>query len=186
MFDRLRREHGVRSYLAHNMTVTADNVDQIADVIRALVPLGFRMFSFQPAAYVGNEHRWREGFRAMTDDDVWARIEDGAGTRLPYRALQFGDIRCNRTTWGVFVGDRYVPAARRPRAAATWRCVMRSSRAAGQLVVRATFAADRARPSGRSAASPRVVPLQPWMVRRSCRVPAGCARSATACNRSPS
>ncbi|MEO5842827.1 MAG: radical SAM domain-containing protein [Acidimicrobiales bacterium] len=109
MFDRLAREYGVRAHLAHNMTVTADNVDQIPEVIRAAHSLGFRMFSFQPAAYIGNEGRWREGYRAITDDDVWARVEDGAGTRLPYRAIEVGDIRCNRTTWGVYVGSRYVP-----------------------------------------------------------------------------
>ena len=109
MFDRLRREHRVRSHLAHNMTVTADNVEQIPDVIRASHALGFRMFSFQPAAYVGNEGRWRDGYRAMTDDDVWARVEDGAGVRLPYRAVEVGDIRCNRSVWGLYVGDRYVP-----------------------------------------------------------------------------
>ena len=109
MFRRLRREHGVRSHLAHNMTVTADNVEQIPDVIRASHALGFRMFSFQPAAYVGNEGRWHDGYRAMTDDDVWARVEDGAGVRLPYRAVEVGDIRCNRSVWGLYVGDRYVP-----------------------------------------------------------------------------
>ncbi|MGE0305801.1 MAG: radical SAM domain-containing protein [Acidimicrobiia bacterium] len=109
MFRRLRHEHGVRSHLAHNMTITSDNVDQIPDVIRSSRSLGFRVFSFQPAAYVGNEVRWREGYRSMSDDDVWARIEEGAGARLPYRAVEVGDVRCNRTTWGVFVGDRYVP-----------------------------------------------------------------------------
>jgi hypothetical protein len=109
MFDRLRREHDVRSYLAHNMTVTAGNIDEIPELIRASHRLGFRMFSFQPAAYVGNERRWSDGYRTVRDDDVWARIEDGAGTRLPYRAIEVGDIRCNRTTWGVYVGDRYVP-----------------------------------------------------------------------------
>lgn len=109
MFDRLRREHGVRSYLAHNMTVTPDNLDQVADVIDTSKHDGWRMFSFQPAAYVGSEARWREGFRAMTDDDVWERIELGVGRQLPYRVLQFGDLRCNRTSWGAFVGDRYVP-----------------------------------------------------------------------------
>lgn len=108
-FERLRREHRVRSHLAHNMTVTADNVEEIPEVIRASHALGFRMFSFQPAAYVGNEGRWREGYRAMTDDDVWDRVEDGAGVRLPYRAVEVGDIRCNRTVWGLYVGDRYVP-----------------------------------------------------------------------------
>lgn len=109
MFDRLRADHGIRSYLAHNMTVTPDNVDQVADMIRACVRQGWRMFSFQPAAYVGDERRWRDGFRSLTDDDVWARIEEGAGRSLPHRALQFGDLRCNRVTWGAFVGDRYVP-----------------------------------------------------------------------------
>lgn len=109
MFDRLRREHGVRSYLAHNMTVTPDNVGQIADVIRSNRRHGWRMFSFQPAAYVGSENRWREGFRTMTGDDVWTQIELGAGRPLPHTALLWGDSRCNRTTWGAFVGDRYVP-----------------------------------------------------------------------------
>ncbi|MEO8696826.1 MAG: radical SAM domain-containing protein [Acidimicrobiales bacterium] len=109
MFDHLGREHGVRAYLAHNMTVTANNLEQIPAMIRASHRLGFRMFSFQPAAYIGNEQRWREGYRVVTDDDVWARVEDGAGTRLPYRAIEVGDIRCNRTTWGVYVGERYVP-----------------------------------------------------------------------------
>lgn len=109
MFHRLRADYGVDSYLAHNMTVTPGNIDQIADVIRASRHQGWRMFSFQPAAYVGSEVRWREGFRTITDDDVWTQIELGAGRPLPYRVLQFGDTRCNRTSWGAFVGDRYVP-----------------------------------------------------------------------------
>lgn len=109
MFDRLRADHGVRAYLAHNMTVTPGNLHEVADVIRASKHQGWRMFSFQPAAYVGNEARWRDGFRTMTDDDVWAQVELGAGRPLPYRVLQFGDLRCNRTSWGAFVGDRYVP-----------------------------------------------------------------------------
>ena len=109
MFARLRREHRVRAHLAHNMTVTADNLEQIPELIRVSHALGFRMFSFQPAAYVGNERRWTEGYRAMSDHDVWEQIEQGAGTRLPYRAIEVGDIRCNRTVWGLYVGDHYVP-----------------------------------------------------------------------------
>ncbi len=36
------------------------------------------MFSFQPAAYVGDERRWRDGYREpVTADDVWAQIERG-------------------------------------------------------------------------------------------------------------
>jgi hypothetical protein len=109
MFDRLEAEHGVKSYLAHNMTVTPGNIDEIPDIIRSCRAMGFRMFSFQPAGYVGNENRWADGFRHITDDDVWDRVEAGAGTRLPFRAIEFGDTRCNRVVWGLYVGDRYVP-----------------------------------------------------------------------------
>lgn len=109
MFERLRREHGVRHHVAHNMTVTPDNLHRVADVIRDCRSMGYRVFSFQPAAHVGNERRWTGDYRAMGADDVWAEIEAGAGTRLPYGALQMGDFRCNRTTWGMWVGDRYVP-----------------------------------------------------------------------------
>ncbi len=40
---------------------------------------------------------------------MWAQIERGVGGRLHFRALQIGDERCNRTAYGAFVGDRYVP-----------------------------------------------------------------------------
>ncbi len=109
MFATLRREHGVPYFLAHNMTVTPRNLDQIADVIRDCHDYGFGLFSFQPAAFVGDDRRWHEDYRDSTDDDVWAQIEAGAGTRLPFRAVQVGDLRCNRTTYGFYVGDRYFP-----------------------------------------------------------------------------
>jgi hypothetical protein len=112
MFQRLERETGVRHYLAHNMTVTPANVDQVADVVRDCRDMGFRMFSFQPAAYIGNPNRWKGGlYRALSSDDVWAEIERGIGTRLPYGAFQFGDTRCNRTAYGALVGSpsRWVP-----------------------------------------------------------------------------
>ncbi|MDQ3028752.1 MAG: radical SAM domain-containing protein [Actinomycetota bacterium] len=109
MFDRLTAEHGVRTHLAHNMTVTPDNLDEVADVVRVCRELGYRMCSFQPAAMVGDQRRWDEGYRTLTDDAVWAEAERGAGTRLPYKALQVGDLRCNRVTYGVWAADRYVP-----------------------------------------------------------------------------
>ncbi len=109
MFARLRREHGVRFFLAHNMTVTPTNLGQIADVIRHCHDDGFGLFSFQPAAFVGDDRRWHEGYRDTTGDEVWAQVEAGAGTRLPYLALQVGDVRCNRTTYGFYVGDDYHP-----------------------------------------------------------------------------
>lgn len=107
MFARLRAEHGVTSFLAHNMTVTPGNVDQIAGVVRRNRDARFRMFSFQPAAYVGNPARWRDGYRSLDPDDVWRRIEEGAGARLHHRVIRYGDPRCNRTAYGGFAGDRY-------------------------------------------------------------------------------
>ncbi len=109
MFAQLRREHGVRHFLAHNMTVTPGNVDQIPDVIRANRDAGFGLFSFQPAAFVGDDRRWHEQYGDTSGDAVWARIEQGVGCRLPYSVLQHGDPRCNRTTYGFFLGKRYFP-----------------------------------------------------------------------------
>jgi hypothetical protein len=71
--------------------------------------MGFRMFSFQPAAFVGNQARWKDAYRTFSSDEVWKRIEEGAGARLHFRAVQVGDERCNRTAYGLYVGDRYAP-----------------------------------------------------------------------------
>lgn len=109
LFMRLEREHGVRTHLAHNMTVTPDNVGEIADVVRVCRDLGYRMCSFQPAAFVGDERRWDDDYHALTDDQVWEEVERGAGRQLPYQALQVGDTRCNRVTWGVWAAGEYVP-----------------------------------------------------------------------------
>ena len=106
LFARLRREHGVRSYLAHNMTVTASNLGEVADVVRTCRGMGFRMLSFQPAARIG--HRLSTD-TPVSDDDVWEQIELGAQARLPFGVLQVGDPRCNRTVWGLEHGGRYTP-----------------------------------------------------------------------------
>ena len=82
---------------------------QIAEVIRAVSGTGYGMFSFQPAAFVGDERRWREDYRETTGDAVWAEIERGAGCRLDYRVFEHGDVRCNRTAYGFYVGDRWYP-----------------------------------------------------------------------------
>lgn len=108
MFAELRSRHGVRTFLAHNVTVTPENVEQIPELLSEARHLGYGMFSFQPAAFVGDERRWRSDYSALDADQVWARIERGAGATLPYRALQVGDLRCNRTAWGFYTGDRWV------------------------------------------------------------------------------
>lgn len=107
LFERLRREHGVRFDLAHNMTVTPHNLGQVADVVRDCSAMGFGMLSFQPAAFVGNPARWREDFHEVSIDAVWEQIERGAGRRLPWRHLQMGDARCNRSAYGVLAGGRW-------------------------------------------------------------------------------
>jgi rSAM/selenodomain-associated transferase 2 len=103
------RRHGVRSFMAHNMTVTPANLDQVPDVVRDCLPLGFGMLSFQPAAFVGDDRRWREDYRDHDADAVWARIESGAGTRLDPTLFQHGDVRCNRVAYGFRLGDRWFP-----------------------------------------------------------------------------
>jgi hypothetical protein len=110
MFRRLRAEHGVRYFLAHNMTVTPANVDQVPQVVRDCRAMGFNMFSFQPAAFVGDERRWAEDYRALDADYVWSKVEEGAGARLPDEVFQTGDLRCNRTAVGFYVGDQWYPA----------------------------------------------------------------------------
>ena len=109
MFHRLRAEHGVKFFLAHNMTITPRNVDEIPEVIRSCRSMGFNMLSFQPAAFVGDERRWREDYRSLEADAVWARIEEGAGAHLPYRMFQIGDERCNRSAFGYYLGERWFP-----------------------------------------------------------------------------
>ena len=79
------------------------------EVVRACSGMGFRMCSFQPAAFVGNQARWKDDYAAFSSDEVWARIEEGVGARLHDDALHIGDKRCNRTAYGMFVGERYVP-----------------------------------------------------------------------------
>lgn len=112
MFTTLRRQHGVRFFLAHNMTVTPANLGQVAEVVRDCHAMGFGMFSFQPAAFVGDDRRWHEDYGQTGMDEVWAEIERGAGTRLDHTVLQHGDVRCNRAAYGFYVGDRWHPILR--------------------------------------------------------------------------
>ncbi len=110
MFADLRREHGVRSYLAHNMTVTPANLDQVGEVVTGALPMGWSMLSFQPAAFVGDQRRWRGGdYEEVGIEAVWTRLEAALGRRVPYGALQFGDPRCNRTAFGVLVDGAWEP-----------------------------------------------------------------------------
>lgn len=109
MFIALKKDHRVSSYLAHNMTVTPGNIDQVTEVTGAVLDMRFDMLSFQPAAYIGDDRRWSQGFAEVTIDAVWSRIEAGAGQSIPWQGTQFGDVRCNRTAWVLRVGSTYAP-----------------------------------------------------------------------------
>jgi len=50
LFARLRRERGVRYFLAHNMTVTPTNLGQVAAVVRGCRAMGYGMFWSTPAS----------------------------------------------------------------------------------------------------------------------------------------
>lgn len=109
MFTGLRAKHGVRFFLAHNMTVTPANLGQVADVVRDCHAMGFGMFSFQPAAFVGDDRRWHENYEQVGMDQVWREIEKGVGSPLDYTVVQHGDLRCNRAAYGFYVGPRWHP-----------------------------------------------------------------------------
>jgi len=109
MFQDLRRRKGLRSYVAHNMTVMAANLAEVGQVARDVSRMGYQMVSFQPAAFVGDDRRWPSDHRGVRIDDVWTELEADLGQRLPWEALQFGDPRCNRTAFGVLVGSTWVP-----------------------------------------------------------------------------
>lgn len=109
MFEELRRRLGLRSYLAHTMTITSENLDQVSEVVQTVPVMGFSMMSFQPAARVGDPRRWDDQDPGVSIDQVWRRIEAGVGQSISWDALAFGHPRCNRTAFGLRVGDRWIP-----------------------------------------------------------------------------
>jgi hypothetical protein len=165
MFARLERETGVTSYLAHNMTVTPGNVGQIRELIESCHDMGFRMFSFQPAAFVGNPSRWKHSYRELSQDEVWSEIEAGAGARLPATGPRTAPT-------SVSAGCRCSTTGTR----ATCRCARASSRRSGAWT--STSRRGCWRRSWR-ARSPRI--RARWRTRRagcrgSCAAPAACVR----------
>ncbi len=110
MFERLRREHGVRSYCAHNLTVQRGNVGEVAQVVGDILGFkgdtNFRMLSFQPASETGARRVVGE---SVNGDDVWREIERGAGVRLPYRLFTMGHPSCNRVCFCARFGAVVVP-----------------------------------------------------------------------------
>lgn len=106
LFKTLKKDHGVRSSLAHNMTVTPANVDQVTEVARAVLDMPYDMLSLQPAAHVRDDRRWAAGFETGSIDAVRNKIKVAIGHSIPWKGTQIGDPRCNRTAVALTAGTR--------------------------------------------------------------------------------
>lgn len=91
----VRRQTGRKLHAAHTVTVTEQNVDDIAEVVRWVSGNAdaFRMVSFQPAAEVGRTQDSRIPDLGL--DDIWRRICDGLGQELNRHAWYFGHPECH-------------------------------------------------------------------------------------------
>ncbi len=120
-----RRVTGLNVRAATTMTVTPDNINGVADVVRWLVenPDAFFMISFQPIAQVGRteaglgdsvdvERLWREIARGLYGDDSPASVQ-----RLLIGQKWLGHSECNRFVHGVVAQyhDRVPQGAARSR-----------------------------------------------------------------------
>jgi hypothetical protein len=127
------------------MTVTSENLEQVAEVVRTVPAMGYSMMSFQPAARVGDPRRWDDDDPGVSIDQVWRRIEDGVGHSINWDALSFGHPQCNRTAFGLRVGERWIP--------------LLDAESASDLVLRDRYLADYG-PLQRDPDRPALVVLQ--------------------------
>ncbi|HEX4962552.1 MAG TPA: radical SAM protein [Thermoanaerobaculia bacterium] len=94
-----RRRTGCTLRAAMTLTVTRENLPQIADVVRWLVRNrdAFSLVSFQPLAQVGRTRKSQQG---VTADELWGEIARGtADFGLSLRGagpLRFGHTECTR------------------------------------------------------------------------------------------
>jgi hypothetical protein len=96
-----RRRTGRRLRAATTLTISRENLDQVADVVRWVVKNrdAFSLISFQPLAHVG---RTRRGLEGVSADELWREIGRGTagfGLDLPDHGaepLHFGHPACTR------------------------------------------------------------------------------------------
>jgi len=96
-----RRTTGRRLRAATTLTISRQNLDQVADVVRWVVENrdAFSLISFQPLAQVG---RTRRGLEGVTADELWTEISHATsdfGLELPDRGAEplcFGHPACTR------------------------------------------------------------------------------------------
>jgi molybdenum cofactor biosynthesis enzyme MoaA len=99
MIREARRKTGLKLRAATTLTVTADNLPQVSDVVRWLIPNrdAFSLISFQPMAHVG---RTRKSLHGVTPADLWTEI--AKATRIhgadfeDAKPMHFGHPDCTR------------------------------------------------------------------------------------------
>lgn len=94
-----KKATGLRLRAATTMTVTADNLPHIADVVRWTIENrdAFSLISFQPLAQVG---RTRKGLQGVTPEALWREVDRATreyGLELPSaEPMHFGHPDCTR------------------------------------------------------------------------------------------
>ena len=98
LVDEVRTETGQQLHAAQTVTVTADNLSGVADVMRWALrnAARFRIISFLPVAEVGRTTD-RAAPGASTMEQVWQEVCAGAGKSLNRDAMHFGHRECNIT-----------------------------------------------------------------------------------------
>lgn len=115
MIRTARRTTGRRLDAASTVTVTRQNLDQVAGTVAWFLRNAdaFKMVSFQPVAAVGRTERSLDGVGA---DELWSRIAEGAGDPELRRGEGWlGHPECSRFVQGLVSrrGDRLIPLYRR-------------------------------------------------------------------------
>lgn len=122
MIREARRKTGRPLTAASTVTVTRENLDGVAGIVRFFLTHAdaFKMVSFQPLAEVG---RTNPELRGVDPDELWVRIAEGTGDPDIRRGEGWlGHPACTRFVQGVAVnrakdrGPRLVPIFRRDQA----------------------------------------------------------------------
>jgi MoaA/NifB/PqqE/SkfB family radical SAM enzyme len=106
LIRRARRRTGRRLECASTVTVTRDNLEGVAGVVRWFLRNAdaFKMVSFQPLAAVG---RTQVNLQGVSDEALWQRVAEGAGNAELARSYGYlGHPQCSRFVQGVAVRRR--------------------------------------------------------------------------------
>ncbi len=97
LVDEVHKETGKQLHAAQTVTVTADNLSGVPDIMRWALRNAsrFRIISFLPVAEVGRTTDKAAGSSIM--DRVWREVCAGAGKPLNRDAMHFGHRECNIT-----------------------------------------------------------------------------------------